>query len=98
MVSEVKIVRCEGDTYPEIAKISQNGVPVDLAGKTVFMEINRDGDIQTISADVLAAADGRVSFPMSIVSGFETGRYRYRVRVNDGSYTTTFAKGTLEIE
>ena len=50
-----------------------------------------------LEADIEAAAGGKVEFPMSLASALDPSRYTYEVKVDDGSYITTFAKAIMEI-
>ena len=97
-VTDNDIKRYAGDTYPERATLKINGDPLDLTDKTVKMYIYEDQDnpIQ-ITGTVTDAAGGKVEFPMALASALDPSRYTYEVKVDDGSYITTFAKAIMEI-
>lgn len=91
------IERYRGDTYPERATMTVDGAPLDLSGKTVRMHVYAGSEI-VIDGEVADAAAGKVEFSMADVSTLDKDRYTFEIKVDDGTYVTTFLREILEIK
>ena len=91
------ICRYEGDTFPQLARLTENGKAMDLTGKEVEMRINTDPET-IITADIVDAAAGRVSFDMTEVGSIPAGNYIYTIRLLYDGHVRTLRRGDFDIE
>lgn len=95
-VTNNKIERFRGDTYPLIVTLSENGTAVDLGTATVQMTIGLDTPV-TIEATVTDAANGVAQFDFTQTEVGTAGRFSYDIEVQDGGYITTYVKDIFEL-
>ena len=95
-IKNKEITRFRGDTYPIIATIKENGLPVDLSGAVAKMTIAfKDSPSVTIVGTILVAAEGSVKFDFAPDVVDNVGKFFYDIQVDSGGYKTTYVKNII---
>lgn len=86
-----EIKRYRGDTYPIIATLKENSIPVDLTNSTVKLTIGYNIPV-TIIGNITDATNGVVQFEFGAAEVAVVGRFKYDIQAETGSYVTTYVK------
>ena len=95
-VSDNKITRFRGDTYPLIITLKENGVAVDLTGATVRMTIGLDSSV-LCDAVITDETGGVAQFNFDESHVGSVGIFSYDIQVISGGYITTYVKDEFEL-
>lgn len=88
----MEIVRFNGDTYPIVAQLTEDDLPVDLTGAIVTLSIGFKTPISIIGV-LTAPTAGTVQFNFTRSEVTTAGKFSYDVQVEDSSgYITTYIK------
>lgn len=97
MADKNEITRFRGDTYPVMAIIKENGIPIDLTGATTKMTIAfKDPGPRTILGIIIPETPGMIRFDfMDEEVTDQVGKFFYDIQVDSGGYKTTYAKNII---
>lgn len=94
------IKRKQGDDFPIVVTLTENKQPISLGGSetVTFLKKNEDNTIEAIEGSITDASIAKLSFDPTVSLVADPGRFTYAIKINDGSYTTTYSVAILEIE
>ena len=95
-VTDNKIERFRGDTYPLVVTLKENSVAVDLSTATVVMTIGLETPAP-ITATITDAPGGVAQFDFTQTEVGTAGRFSYDIQVTDGGVITTYVKDIFEL-
>ena len=90
------IRRFVGNDYLFKATISKDG-DFSLAGMTVTMSFRiGKGSVHTLDGTITNSTEGKVTFEPTPESVADVGVGQYEIKVNDGTYSTTYVVEDIE--
>lgn len=98
--TEQSLIITRGDSFPMSATMKQGGKVVNITGAVITFEFKpkAGGAVQTITAAIVSATAGTVTFTPDAGMFDVEGEYLYRIKRVQNGKTYTHSKGKMRIE